>query len=187
MKFTQTSLDGVILIDIEPLQDERGMFARIWCQEEFKRAQLSTELSQFSISYNKLRGTLRGMHFQLSPHDEIKVVRCTQGSVYDVVIDLRTSSDTYMKWLGIELNAQNHRMLYITKGVAHGFITLEDNTEMLYQISVPYAPDSASGIRWNDPSFKISWPLHPTIISTRDTNYPDFIPEENRTTLIGTN
>ncbi len=178
MKFSQTNLPGVILIDVEPINDERGMFARVWCKEEFKQAGLSTELSQFSISYNKSRGTLRGMHYQLPPHAETKVIRCTQGSVYDVVIDLRANSPTYKQWYGCELSAQNHRMLHIPEGLAHGFITLVDNTEMLYQISVSYAAQSAHGVRWDDPSFNINWPLLPMIISARDTSYPDFDSEQ---------
>jgi len=179
MKFLQTNIPGVFLIDIEPITDERGMFARLWCKEEFKQAGLSTDLSQFSISYNNLRGTLRGMHYQLPPHAETKIIRCTQGAVYDVVLDLRNSSPTYKKWYGCELSSENHRMLYVPEGLAHGFITLVDHTEMLYQISTSYAVQSAQGVRWNDPSFSISWPFLPMVISARDTSYPDFNAEQN--------
>jgi len=174
MKFTTTKLPGLILIDIEPVLDERGMFARIWCKEEFKQAGLTTELSQCSISHNKSRGTLRGLHYQLAPCAEIKLIRCTQGAVFDVIVDLREDSPTYKDWFGCELNAKNHRMLYVPEGLAHGFITLLDETEMFYQISIPYAPALAAGIRWNDPSFNIKWPMEPIKISVKDMNYPDF-------------
>ncbi len=174
MKFSKTKIPGLKIVDIEPVADERGIFARTWCEEEFKTAGLSTALAQFSISFNKAKGTLRGMHYQLAPATEIKLIRCTQGSVFDVIIDLREDSPTFRQWVACELTAQNHRALYVPEGLAHGFITLEDNTEMFYQISAPYAPASATGVRWNDPSFKIEWPLKPTVISPRDAEYKDF-------------
>ena len=174
MKFSESKLQGCFIIDIEPTLDERGLFARCWCKDEFNNFGLTTELSQCSISFSKSKGTLRGMHYQIEAHAETKIVRCTQGSVFDVIIDLRKQSPTYKHWDSITLSAENHRMLYIPEGIAHGLITLESDTEVFYQISVPYAAEYARGIRWDDPCFNINWPNQPTVISTRDANYPDF-------------
>jgi dTDP-4-dehydrorhamnose 3,5-epimerase len=177
MKFSETKLPGVFVIDIEPVMDERGMFARLWCKDEFRQRGLVTELSQCSFSFNRSRGTLRGMHYQAAPNAETKIVRCTRGSIFDVAVDLRRESPTYRQWFSAMLSAENHRLLYIPEGLAHGLITLEPDTEIFYQISVPYAAESACGIRWNDPGFNIDWPMEPLIISNKDANYPDFVDE----------
>jgi dTDP-4-dehydrorhamnose 3,5-epimerase len=174
MKLSNSPLPGVFVIDIEPIKDDRGMFARCWCKDEFEQQGLRTELSQCSISFNQSKATLRGMHYQLTPHEEIKIVRCTRGSIFDVVIDLRPESTTFKQWFGTSLSAENHRMLYIPEGLAHGFVTLEPQTEVFYQISVPYEPGSARGVRWNDSCFNINWPIEPTVISSKDLNYPNF-------------
>lgn len=175
MKFSQSKLFGAFIIDIEPKADERGMFARCWCESEFSNHNLITTLSQCSISFNRHKGTLRGMHYQMAPHAETKIVRCTRGSVFDVIVDLRQGSPTYKKWDGVTLSANNHRMIYIPQGLAHGLITLEPDTEVFYQISTPFVPESAGGVRWNDPCFNISWPMAPAVIAERDANYPDFV------------
>jgi len=174
MKFSKTRLPGVFIIDIEPITDERGMFARCWCKEEFLQHGLISELSQCSVSYNHSKGTLRGMHYQIAPDCETKIVRCSRGSIFDVAIDLRPESPTYKQWYADLLSADNHKMMYIPEGLAHGFITLEAQTEVFYQISGTYAQQSARGLRWNDSTFSIQWPLEPVVISPRDANYPDF-------------
>jgi dTDP-4-dehydrorhamnose 3,5-epimerase len=174
MRFTATLLQGVYLIDPEQMEDDRGFFARVWCRQEFTAQQLDTRLVQCSISFNRFTGTLRGLHYQADPYPETKVVRCTSGAIYDVAVDLRHFSATFKQWIAVELTAANHRMLYIPAGVAHGLLTLEDNTEILYQISEFYHPEFARGVRWNDPAFCIEWPMRPTIISPRDQLFPDF-------------
>jgi len=174
MIFRETKLKDAFLIELEKMEDERGFFARTFCQEEFKAHGLNPNLVQCSISFNKKKGTLRGMHYQVAPYQEAKLVRCTQGSVYDVIIDLCPDSLTFKKWVAVELTAENRRMLYIPKGFAHGFQTLEDNTEVFYQMSEFYSPESSKGIRWDDPAFNIHWPCNKRIISTRDKQYPDF-------------
>ena len=174
MIFKELPLSGAYILDIEKNSDGRGFFARTWCRNEFKQNNLNTDLAQFSISFNIHTGTLRGMHFQVSPNEETKIVQCITGSIHDVIIDLRKNSNTFMKSYGIELTAQNKTMLYIPKGFAHGFITLEDNTEVFYHISDFYAPQSARGFRWNDPTFELNWPIKPTVMSEKDKNYPDF-------------
>jgi dTDP-4-dehydrorhamnose 3,5-epimerase len=174
MKFTAAPLAGACVVDLERAADERGFFARSFCAEEFARAGLVACTSQCSVSFNARRGTLRGLHFQVAPHDEEKLVRCTHGALWDVVVDVRAASPTYRRWHAVELTAENHRALYIPKGFAHGFVTLEDATEVFYMMSVPYAPGSARGIRWNDPAFGIDWPIAPTVISARDAGYPPF-------------
>jgi dTDP-4-dehydrorhamnose 3,5-epimerase len=174
VKFSQTKLEGAFIIDLEKHRDERGFFARTWCQQEFRDHGLNADVAQTSISFNKRAGTLRGMHFQVEPYEETKLVRCTRGALHDVIIDLRAESPTYRQWTAVELSAENYRMLYIPAGFAHGFITLEDNTEAIYLISDPYVPDSASGIRWNDPAFGVKWPRAIEVISDRDLEWPDF-------------
>lgn len=174
MKFSPTALVGACIIDIEPVPDERGFFARSWCREEFARHGLNPDLAQCSISFNKKRGTLRGMHYQAKPHEETKVVRCTRGAIYDVIVDLRPESPTFRKWIAVELSADNRRMLYIPAGFAHGFQSLTDDTEVFYQISAPYYPESARGVRWDDPAFGIEWPVMERVISDKDRQYPDF-------------
>ena len=174
MIFEKIPLNDAYLITPQPLEDERGFFARSWCQREFTEHGLNPSLAQCSISFNHVRGTLRGMHFQVEPYAETKVVRCTMGSVYDVIVDLRPSSASFRKSFGTELSAENRKMLYIPEGFAHGFITLSDNSEIFYQMSEFYHPDSARGYRWNDPVFAITWPISVQVISDRDANYPDF-------------
>jgi dTDP-4-dehydrorhamnose 3,5-epimerase len=167
-------LKDAYLITPKRLEDERGFFARSWCQNEFNDHGLNSNLAQCSISFNHVRGTLRGMHFQVAPFEEAKLVRCTMGSIYDVIVDLRPDSLTFLKYYGVELNSENRHMLYVPEGFAHGFITLSDNSEVFYQMSEFYNADSASGYRWNDPAFAISWPIPVRIISDRDANYPEY-------------
>ncbi len=175
MIFTETKLKGAFIIEPEKLEDERGFFARTWCQREFLTRRLNGRLVQCNVSFNKQRGTLRGMHYQAPPHEEAKLVRCTRGSIYDVIIDLRPASSTFKQWVAVELTADNRRMIYIPEGIANGFQTLEDNSEVFYQMSEFYAPESARGVRWNDPAFAIQWPEAQRIISQRDQNYPDLL------------
>ena len=172
MKFIETKIKGAFLITPERLEDERGFFARVWDPEEFKAQGLSYKLAQCSISFNKKKGTLRGMHYQASPHSENKVVRCTMGSLFDVLLDLRPQSATFKQWFSVELTAENRTMIYAPEGVAHGFQTLSDNTEVSYRISESHHPESARGVRWNDPAFGIQWPLPVSVISKKDSEYP---------------
>jgi len=174
MKFTETPLQGAYVIDLDTIEDERGFFARSWCRKEFADHGLIPDLVQCNISFNKKKGTLRGMHFQTQPYGETKLVRCTQGAVHDVIIDLRANSPTFKKWHSVELTARNRTMLYIPADFAHGFQTLEDNTEIMYQMSEYYHPDHARGVRWNDPVFSIAWPVNNQIVSERDREYTDF-------------
>jgi dTDP-4-dehydrorhamnose 3,5-epimerase len=174
MLFTATQLTGTYIIDPERIEDERGFFARTWDRHEFAARGLSTNLAQCNISYNARRGTLRGMHYQAAPHEEIKLVRCTSGAIYDVTIDLRPASPTLRQWLAVELSAENRRMLYIPAGFAHGFYTLTERSEVFYQMAGFYAPDFARGVRWDDPAFGIVWPAAPQVIAARDQAYPDF-------------
>jgi dTDP-4-dehydrorhamnose 3,5-epimerase len=176
MLFHETKLPGVFEIHLEPHPDNRGFFARTWCQMEFEAQGLNPTLVQCSISFNMRKGTLRGMHFQLPPHAESKVVRCTRGAIYDVVVDLRPSSPTYKGWIAATLTATNRRMIYIPEGCGHGFLTLEDETEVFYQMSVFYSPELARGVRWDDPAFQIAWPAGIEVISERDRTYADFEP-----------
>jgi dTDP-4-dehydrorhamnose 3,5-epimerase len=174
MTFQETKLPGVFEIGIEPHADERGFFARSWCRREFEDLGLNSALVQCNISYNERKGTLRGMHYQAEPFGEAKVVRCTAGAIYDVVIDLRPQSTAYLQWVGVVLSAANRHMLYIPEGCAHGFLTLEEKTEIFYQMSEFYNAESARGVRWNDPAFQIAWPEEVEVISERDRTYPDF-------------
>ncbi len=174
MKFIETSIPGAFVIDPERLEDERGFFARSWCREEFEAHGCNADLAQCNISFNRRKGTLRGMHYQAAPHEEAKLVRCTLGAIYDVVLDLRPSSSAYLKHFGVVLSAQNRSMLYLPEGTAHGFLSLEDNTEIFYQMSSLYAPGAARGYRHNDPAFAIKWPDEVVVISERDRTYPDF-------------
>src|SRR5580698_10462934 len=172
MIFQETWLPGVVVVDIEPLADERGFFARSYCSEEFAAHGLGPELRQCSISHNARRATLRGLHLQGAPHEEHKLVRCTAGSIFDVVVDVRPGSAHYRRWVSVELTAQNRRAVFIPPGFAHGFVTLSDDAEVYYMISVPHAPAHARGFRWNDPAFAIAWPMAPSVISPRDAAYP---------------
>jgi len=175
MRFTPTPLPGAFLIDVEPLADERGLFARTWCRREMESRGLDSELVQCSVSFNAKRGTLRGMHFQTRPHEETKVVRCTRGAVFDAIVDLRPTSPAFRRWFGAELTAENRRALYVPKGCAHGFQTLVDDAEVLYQMSEFHHPESARGARWDDPAFAIAWPdVAQRTISDRDRAWPDF-------------
>lgn len=167
-------MKGAFIIDIEPREDERGFFARSWCEDEFKEHELNPHLVQCNISFNKKRGTLRGMHYQAEPYAEAKLVRCTMGAIYDVIIDLRQNSATFKNWFGVELTAENRRALYVPKGFAHGFQTLEDNCEVFYQMSEFFYSESAYGVSWNDPAFGIEWPKDRRIISSRDQAYSIF-------------
>jgi len=174
MIFTETGLAGAFIVDIERREDERGFFARSWCGEEFGARGLNPRVVQCSVSFNVRKGTLRGMHYQTKPCEEAKLVRCTMGSLCDVIVDLRPDSRTYGGHLTAVLTAENRRMLYVPEGFAHGFITLEDATEVFYQISEAYAPEAQRGFRWNDPAFGIVWPAEVRVISDRDRSYPDF-------------
>jgi dTDP-4-dehydrorhamnose 3,5-epimerase len=178
MIFTQTDLAGAFVIEPETHEDARGFFARTWCQREFASHGLNAHLAQCSVSFSHSRGTLRGIHYQTAPREEAKLVRCTKGSIYDVIIDLRADSATFTRSFTVELTANNRRMLYVPEGIAHGFQTLEDNTEVFYQISEFYTPEYARGIRWNDPLFGIRWPLDLRMISDKDQSYPDFAPSD---------
>ena len=217
MIFTETNLKGAYLIEIEPIEDERGFFARSFCQEEVRLHGINMNIAQCNISFNKKKGTLRGMHYQAAPYEEAKLVRCVRGAIYDVIIDLRPDSPTYCKWIAVELTglgfqfaadssqmtayspqlaahssqltaqgspsaayslpltAYCYLMLYIPQGFAHGFLTLEDDTEVFYQMSEFYAPGYGRGIRWNDPAFGITWPGEINVISDQDLTYPDFV------------
>lgn len=174
MKFTETKLNGAYIVELEPRTDERGFFARTWCAKEFGKVGLNTKLVQQNMSLTLKRGTLRGMHFQTSPHQETKVVRCTKGKIFDVIIDLRKNSPTYTQWFGIELSADNYKMLYIPKDFAHGFLTLEDNTEVTYLVTEFYTPSADSGVRYNDPAFNIKWPIPVEFVSAKDKQFPDY-------------
>ena len=171
VKFVETRLKGAYVIEPERLQDERGFFARTFCQREFEAHGLNPLLVQCSISFNAKKGTLRGMHYQVPPHQETKLVRCTQGAIYDVILDIHPASPTFKQWVAVELTADDRRALYIPAGFAHGFQTLADHTEVLYQMSEFYHPESARGARWDDPAFGITWPLPNPIVSQRDGSY----------------
>jgi len=173
--FTETELTGSYIIEIEKLEDERGFFARTWDQNLFKKNGLNPHLVQCDISFNKNKGTLRGMHYQIPPYEEAKLIRCTKGSIFDVIIDLRKDSKSFRQWVGQELSEHNYKMLYVPEGFAHGFQTLEDNTEVCYQMSQFYKPASAQGIRWDDKAFNIKWPLKPNFMSEKDQSYEDFL------------
>ena len=174
MIFTETKLAGAYLVELERNEDERGFFARNWSQREFAERDLVSAFVESNISFSKKKGTLRGMHYQAAPHGQVKLVRCTAGAIFDVIIDLRRHSPTFKQWTSVELTAANHLMLYVPVDFAHGFQTLEDNTEVTYQVSSPYHPESSIGVRWNDPAFGIPWPAGERVIIARDRLYPDF-------------
>jgi dTDP-4-dehydrorhamnose 3,5-epimerase len=180
MRFVESALPGAYVIELEPHEDERGFFARIWSVDELAERALVTELAQCSISRNARAGTLRGMHFQRAPHEEMKIVRCTRGAIFDVIVDLRPGSVTHGRWLGVELDAERATALYVPKGFAHGFQTLVDDTDVLYLISHPYVPEAATGVRWDDATFAIDWPTVETrLMNDRDRNWPDYRPERS--------
>lgn len=177
MKFLQVPLEGAYLIEMESIEDERGFFARTFCRDEMIAHGLNPDVAQCNISYNRKRGTIRGMHYQTAPHEETKIVQCKRGAVYDVIIDLRPLSATYRQWYAVELNDRNRTMLYIPYGFAHGFQTLEDDSEIFYQMGSNYVPEAARGIRWDDPAFRIDWPYNCEVISERDQNFESFVDE----------
>ena len=177
MRFEPTSLDGVWLVHLDPMRDERGLFARTFCVNEFRAHGLETSFPQHSISCSNRKGTVRGMHFQRAPHGEVKLVRCLSGAIWDVVIDMRPTSPTFRQWRGFELSAENQDQIYIPKGFAHGFQTLSDNAQVNYLISELYAPGAASGVRYDDPAFRVTWPLPVSVISDKDLRWPDFQPD----------
>lgn len=174
MKFTETSIEGAMLIALEKHEDHRGYFARGFCKKEFEEQGLEHEIVQCNFSKSLKKGTLRGMHFQSAPHSEVKMVRCLNGTIYDVIVDIRKDSSTYKKWFGVELSDKNYKMLYIPKGLAHGFQTLENNSVIFYMVTEFYNPKAEGGVRWNDPAFDIDWPLDVKDISEKDKAYPDF-------------
>ena len=173
--FIEIQLQGAYIIEPEKLEDERGFFARSWCEREFAAHNLNPRTVQCNISFNSKKGTLRGMHYQAAPRAEAKLVRCTRGAIYDVIIDLRPKSPTFKQHVAEALTVDDHKMLYIPEGFAHGFQTLEDNAEVFYQISEFHAPECARGVRWNDPAFAIEWPISEPIMLKRDRSYPDFV------------
>lgn len=179
MIFTKTKLKGAFVIDPEKLEDERGFFARVWDKKQFRKNDLNTELAQCSISFSKKKGTLRGMHYQIHPYEEAKLIRCTRGKIYDVIIDLRPKSETFKQWFGVELDFENHKMIYIPEGFAHGFQTLENNTEIFYQMSQIHIPEYERGLRWDDPIFNIKWPIKDKIISEKDRKWNLYDAEYN--------
>jgi dTDP-4-dehydrorhamnose 3,5-epimerase len=174
MIFTPADLPGAFVVQPEPIEDERGSFARLFTPGEFEARGLNSRIALASVSFNRVKGTLRGMHYQLAPHAETKLVRCGVGAIYDVIVDLRPDSPAFRRWIGVELSAKNRRMLYIPEGFAHGFLTLGDESEVFYQISADYAPHAARGVRYDDPAFGINWPGAIACISERDRTYPDF-------------
>lgn len=174
MKFSETQLKGAYVIEVNRLVDDRGFFGRSYCKNEFEQYGLNTDIWQSNLSHNYKKATLRGLHMQHAPFGETKLVRCTKGAIFDVIVDLRPDSATYKKWFGIELTAENFTMLYIPEGFAHGFITLEDDTDVTYQVTAVYTASAEHGFLWNDPAFSIQWPLTPKIISPKDQDHPLF-------------
>lgn len=171
----ETGIAGAVIIDLDRKEDDRGFFARTWDVEEFADLGLNPRLVQCNLSFNHKRGTLRGMHYQVSPHEEAKLVRCTQGAIFDVIVDVRAGSSTFLRWIGVELTAENRRALYVPEGFAHGYQTLQDDTEAFYQVTEFYTPEAERGARYNDPAFGIEWPLgEPAVISDKDAEWPDF-------------
>lgn len=174
MKFYKTELEGAYIIELEKLEDDRGFFARTWCQKELENHDLVSRIAQANVSFNTKAGTLRGMHYQAAPYEETKLIRCTRGALYDVIVDLRRDSPTFKKWMGVELTANNYKMLYVPKNFAHGFITLDDDTEVLYFISEFYTPGAERGLLWDDPELGINWPRPVAVISEKDAGWPEF-------------
>jgi dTDP-4-dehydrorhamnose 3,5-epimerase len=176
MRFTRTELSGVVVIDLDALEDDRGFFARTFCEAEFAGAGLDLTPRQINLSHNSDAFTLRGLHYQAAPHGEIKVVQCVRGRIFDVAVDLRRDSPSYRRWFGIELAPVLRRMVYIPDGCAHGYLTLEESSDVTYLVGHSYFPDAARGVRWNDPAFNIAWPAEPRVMLPRDRQYPDFEP-----------
>jgi len=176
MIFSETPLAGAYVIDLEPRADERGFFARAFCQNELEAHGLKTGIAQANVSFNHRRGTLRGMHYQVAPQAEVKMVRCTRGSIYDVIVDLRLGSKTQFQWFGVALSDENRKMLYVPEGFAHGYQSLTDGSEVFYLVTEFYAPGAEKGIRWNDPRFAIEWPIPDPVLSPKDAVHPDYAP-----------
>lgn len=174
MLFTETKLKGPFIIEPVRLEDERGFFARTWCRQEFEAHGLKPRVAQCSLSFNRKKGTLRGMHYQVAPYEEAKLVRCTMGAIYDVILDLRPNSPTFKQWVAVELTAENRTILYVPEQFAHGFLTLEDRTEVFYHMSEFYYPECVRGIRWNDSTFNVEWPISNPILADKDCSYRDF-------------
>jgi dTDP-4-dehydrorhamnose 3,5-epimerase len=174
VKFTRSELGGAYIIELDRLDDDRGFFARAWCQTEMEEHGLAARVAQANVSFNTRAGTLRGMHYQVAPYEETKLIRCTRGALFDVIVDLRRDSPTYKKWMGVELTAQNYKSLFVPAHFAHGFITLEDDTEAMYLVSEFYTPAAERGLRWNDPVFGIAWPRPVQVISEKDAKWPDY-------------
>ena len=174
MIFTETELKGAYIIDIDKIVDDRGFFARTFCKQEFEKVGLDPNIAQANMSFNPKKGTLRGMHYQVAPYEETKLIKCVSGAIFDIIVDLREDSPTYLKWTGVELSDKNHRMFYVPRGFAHGFITLEDNTAIQYMVSQFYAPGAEKGIKWDDPKFNIQWPIDIAVISEKDNSHPYF-------------
>lgn len=174
MRFEETPIAGAFLIDLKPIADERGFFARLWCAREFADHHLASDTVQVNLSYSHRKGTLRGMHYQVAPYEEVKLVRCVRGALHDVIIDVRSDSPTYRRTFAVELSAANRRMLYVPAGIAHGFQTLDDDTEALYMVSAFHTPSAERGVRYDDPAFGIEWPLRIAAVSERDRRWPDF-------------
>lgn len=172
MIFTETKLQGAFIINVKKLEDERGFFGRSFCVNEFKSHGLNPNIVQANISQNKKKGILRGLHMQKAPFEETKLVRCTRGSIYDVIVDMRSQSPTFKQWIGVELTADNYQMLYVPEGFAHSYLTLEDDSEVMYNVTQFYNASSEVGFRWDDPAFNIIWPVEPIIISERDRSHP---------------
>ncbi len=176
MNFTASRIPGAWIIDIAAIHDPRGFFAMTWLPGEFRKHRIEPALAQCNLAFNHKRGTLRGMHFQAAPHAQAKIIRCTRGGLLDVIVDLRPESPAYRQWDAVELTAENHRMLYMPEGVAHGYLTLTDGAEAYYHASTPWQPSAESGVRWNDPAFAIAWPFAPVMISDKDAAWPDYVP-----------
>ena len=174
MRFVATDISGAFILEPEPIVDERGLFARTWCEREFAKHGIAMTIRQCSVSVNQRRGTMRGMHYQEMPYAEKRVVRCTSGAIYDVIVDLRPESRSFRRWVSVEMSRENRKMIYVPEGCAHGFVTLVDDSEVFYQMSAFYSVDHARGVRWDDPAFGIEWPIEVTTISERDKNHPDF-------------
>jgi dTDP-4-dehydrorhamnose 3,5-epimerase len=175
MIFVETRIQGAYVVELERLEDERGFFARTWCQREFVAHGLNPALVQCNLSFNQCQGTLRGIHYQTKPHEEAKLVACTMGAMYDVILDLRPASPSFTQWIAVELTETNRRMFYVPEGCAHGFLTLADHTQVFYHMSEFYTPACARGVRWNDPAFGITWPARVQVISEQDQHYPNFL------------
>jgi dTDP-4-dehydrorhamnose 3,5-epimerase len=174
MIFTELALKGAFLVEVKKIEDDRGFFGRAWCANEFREHGLNPSFVKLNTSFSYRKGTIRGLHYQADPYQEVKFIRCTRGRIWDVIIDLRPGSPTFMKWLGNELSADNYRMVYVPENFAHGFVTLEDNSEVYYPVSQFYTPGAERGLRWNDPAFDIQWPVEITVVSDKDRSHPDF-------------